>query len=74
MENEEKAKVILDYDKYQELLKRVNEADSNTFKVAHETYYKAVQENQKHINVLKERIAHLEIEKGEYISALSDSK
>lgn len=72
MENKEKAKVILDYDKYQELLKRVNEADSNTFEVAHKAYYKAVQENQKFINVLKERIAHLEIEKGEYISALSE--
>lgn len=72
MENEEKAKVILDYDKYQELLKRVNEADSNTFEVAHKAYYKAVQENQKHINVLKERIAHLEIEKSEYFSALSE--
>lgn len=55
MENKEKAKVILDYDKYQELLKRVNEADSNTFKVAHKAYYKAVQENQKHINVLKKK-------------------
>lgn len=72
MEKEEKAKVILDYDKYQELLKRLNEADSNTFEVAHKAYYRAVQENQKHINVLKERIAHLEIEKGEYFSALSD--
>ena len=29
MENGEKEKVILDYDKYQELLKRVNEADKN---------------------------------------------
>lgn len=72
MENKEKAKVILDYDKYQELLKRVNEADSNTFEVAHKAYYKAVQENQKYINVLKERIAHLEIEKGECFSALSE--
>lgn len=72
MEKEEKVKVILDYDKYQELLKRLNEADSNTFEVAHETYYRAVQENQKYINVLKERIAHLEVEKGEYFSALSE--
>ena len=71
MENEENAKVILDYDKYQELLKRVNEADSNTFEVAHKAYYRAVQENQKHLNVLKERIAHLEIEKGEYLRDLS---
>mgnify|MGYP004629182975 CR=1 FL=1 len=72
MEKEEKAKVILDYDKYQELLKRLNEADSNTFEVAHKAYYRAVQENEKHINVLKERIAHLEIEKGEIYSALSE--
>ena len=74
MEKEEKAKVILDYDKYQELLKRVNEADSNTFEVAHKAYYRAVQENQKHINVLKERIAHLEIEKGEYLVPYQHSK
>ena len=30
------------------------------------------QENQKHLNVLKERIAHLEIEKGEYLRELSE--
>lgn len=71
MEKEEKVKVIIDYDKYQELLKRANEADSNTFEVAHKAYYRAVQENQKHLNVLKERIAHLEIEKEEYLRDLS---
>lgn len=37
MEKEEKAKVILDYDKYQELLKRANDADKNTLAVANNT-------------------------------------
>ena len=41
MEKEEKAKVILDYDKYQELLKRANDADKNTLAVANKAYDKA---------------------------------
>lgn len=45
MEKKEKAKVIIDYDKYQDLLKRVNDADKNTFAVANNAYYKAKQED-----------------------------
>lgn len=60
MEKEEKAKVIIDYDKYQELLKRVNEADKNAFVAANNAYGKAKQENAALIDILREKIASLE--------------
>lgn len=60
MDKEEKAKVILDYDKYQELLKRVNEADKNDFVVANNAYAKAKQEDATLIGILREKIASLE--------------
>lgn len=62
MENEEKAKVIIDYDKYQALLKRVNDADKNTLAVANKAYGKAKQEDAALIDILREKIASLEKE------------
>ena len=60
MENEEKAKVILDYDKYQELLERVNDADKKILAVANKAYGKAKQEDAALIDILREKIASLE--------------
>lgn len=62
MEKEEKAKVILDYDKYQELLKRVNDTDKKTLAVANKAYDKAKQEDAALIGILREKIASLENE------------
>ena len=71
MENEEKSKVILDYDKYQELLKRVNDADKNTFAVANKAYGKAKQEDASLIGILREKIVSLEKDNSDLCSALS---
>lgn len=54
MEKEEKAKVILDYDKYQEL-NRVNDADKNTLAVANKAYDKAKQEDAALTDILREK-------------------
>lgn len=72
MEKEEKAKVILDYDKYQELLNRVNDADKNTLAVANKAYDKAKQEDAALIDILREKIASLEKDKSDLCSALSE--
>ena len=74
MEKEEKAKVILDYDKYQELLKRVNDTDKNTFAVANKAYDKAKQEDAALIDILREKIASLEKDNSDLCSALSNLK
>lgn len=72
MEKEEKAKVILDYDKYQELLKRVNDTDKKTLAVANKAYDKAKQEDAALIGILREKIASLEKNKSDLCSALSN--
>lgn len=74
MEKEEKAKVILDYDKYQELLKRANDADKNILAVASNAYSKAKQENTTLIGILREKIASLEKDNSNLCSALSNLK
>lgn len=74
MEKEEKAKVIIDYDKYQELLKRVNDADKNILDVANNGYCKANQENAALIGKLREKIASLEKDNSDLCSALSNLK
>lgn len=71
MEKEEKAKVILDYDKYQELLKRVNDTDKKTFAVANKAYDKAKQEDAALIGILREKIASLEKDKSDLHCNLS---
>lgn len=71
MEKEEKAKVILDYDKYQELLKRVNDTDKKTFAVANKAYDKAKQEDAALIGILREKIASLEKDKSNLYYNLS---
>lgn len=70
MENEEKEKVIIDYDKYQELLKRANDADKNILAVAYNAYGKAKQEDATQIDILRERIASLEKDKSDLKSAV----
>lgn len=62
MEKEEKAKVILDYDKYQELLERgrLNDLHSRSIEVA--AYDKATKECERCVNELRETIAQLERE------------
>ncbi len=72
MEKEEKAKVIIDYDKYRELLKKVNETDKNTFAVANNAYSKAKQEDAALIGILREKIASLEKDNSDLCSALSN--
>lgn len=72
MEKKEKAKVILDYDKYQELLKRVNDTDKKTLAVANKAYDKAKQEDAALIGILREKIASLEKYKSDLCSALSN--
>ena len=74
MEKKEKAKVIIDYDKYQDLLKRVNDADKNTFAVANNAYYKAKQEDAALVDILREKIASLEKDNSDLCSALSNLK
>ena len=72
MENEEKAKVIIDYDKYQELFKRANDADKKILDVANNVYCKANQENAALIGILREKIASLEKDNSDLCSAFSN--
>lgn len=74
MEKEVKIKVILDYDAYQDLLKRANDADKNTFAVANKAYGKAKQEDAALIDILREKIVSLEKDNSDLCSALSNLK
>lgn len=71
MEKEEKAKVILDYDKYQELLERgrLNDLHSRSIEVA--AYDKATKECERCVNELRETIAQLEKDKSNLCYNLS---
>lgn len=60
MEKEEKAKVILDYDKYQELLERVRWSDLKACSIEQEAYDKATKEYERCVNKLREKIASLQ--------------
>lgn len=71
MEKEEKAKVILDYDKYYELLERVKWTDIKSNSVALDAYDKAKKEDEKYINELKETVASLEKDKSNLYYNLS---
>lgn len=55
MEKEEKAKVILDYDKYQELLERVRWSDLKARSIEHDAYDKVTKECEKCVNKLREK-------------------
>lgn len=59
MEKEEKAKVILDYDKYQELLERAKFSDLKARSIEHDAYDKATKECEESVNKLRETIASL---------------
>lgn len=61
MEKEEKAKVILDYDKYQELLERARFSDFKACSVEQEAYDKATKEYERCVNELRKKIASLQI-------------
>lgn len=74
MENEEKAKVILDYDKYQELLERVKWNDVISRSIKDAAYDKATKECEKCVNELKEKIASLEKDNSDLCAALSGLK
>lgn len=74
MEKEEKAKVILDYDKYQKLLERVNFSDLKACSVEQEAYDKATKEYERCVNKLREKIASLEKDNSDLCSALSNLK
>lgn len=74
MEKEEKAKVILDYDKYQELLERVNFSDLKACSIEQEAYDKATKEYERCVNKLREKIASLEKDNSDLCSALSNLK
>lgn len=60
MEKEEKAKVILDYDKYQELLERVKWNDLKSRSIEDDAYNKATKEYERCVNELRETIASLQ--------------
>lgn len=60
MEKEEKAKVILDYDKYQELLERARLSDLKARSIEHAAYDKVTKECEKCVNELRETIASLQ--------------
>lgn len=60
MENEEKAKVILDYDKYQELLERARFSDLKARSIEDAAFDKVTKECEKCVNELREKIASLE--------------
>jgi|GEM_PF-6957643 exonuclease VII small subunit len=60
MEKEEKAKVILDYDKYQELLERARLSDLKARSIEHAAYDKATKEYERCVNELREAIASLQ--------------
>ena len=59
MEKEENAKVILDYDKYQELLERVKWTDIKSHSIALDAYDKSKKEDERLVNELRETIASL---------------
>lgn len=59
MEKEEKAKVILDCDKYQELLERTKWTDIKFHSIALNAYDKAKKEDERLVNELRETIASL---------------
>lgn len=71
MEKEEKAKVILDYDKYQELLERVNFSDLKACSIEQEAYDKATKEYERCVNKLREKIASLEKDNSDLCDNLS---
>jgi hypothetical protein len=60
MEKEEKAKVILDYDKYQELLERARFSDLKARSIEDAAFDKATKECEKCVNELRETIASLQ--------------
>lgn len=75
MEKEEKAKVILDYDKYQELLERARFSDLKARSIEHDAYDKATKECEECVNKLRETIASLEKNNSNlhyYLSKLQD--
>lgn len=74
MEKEEKAKVILDYDKYQELLERARFSDFKARSIEQEAYDKATKEYERCVNELREKIASLEKDNSDLCSALSGLK
>lgn len=61
MEKEEKAKVILDYNKYQELLERARLSDLKARSIEHAAYEKATKEYERCVNELRKTIASLQI-------------
>lgn len=69
-----KPKVIIDYDKYQELLERVNFSDLKACSVEQEAYDKATKEYERCVNKLREKIASLEKDNSDLCSALSNLK
>lgn len=74
MENEEKAKVILDYDKYQELLERVRLSDLKARSIVEDALDRVTKGYEKHVNKLREKIASLEKDNSDLCSALSNLK
>lgn len=74
MENEEKAKVILDYDKYQELLERVRLSDLKARSIVEDALDRVTKGCEKHVNKLREKIASLEKDNSDLCSALSNLK
>ena len=71
MEKEEKAKVILDYDKYQELLERVRWSDLKARSIENDAYDKVTKECEKCVNKLREKIALLEKDNSDLYNNLS---
>lgn len=72
MEKEEKAKVILDYDEYQELLERARWSDLKARSIEDEAFDKVTKECEKRVNKLREKIASLEKDNSDLCSALSN--
>lgn len=71
MEKEEKAKVILDYDKYQELLERVRWSDLKARSIEDAAFDKVTKECEKCVNELREKIASLEKDNSDLYNNLS---
>lgn len=74
MENEAKAKVILDYDKYQELLERVRLSDLKALSILEDALDSVTKGYEKNVNKLREKIASLEKDNSDLCSALSNLK
>lgn len=74
MEKEEKEKVIIDYDKYQELLERAIFSDLKARSIEEDAFDKVTKECEKHVNKLREKIASLEKDNSDLCSALSNLK